>query len=75
MSEDLLDFFALIAFGSARAVKKRFGTTPSMRDRLAAASELANRLHGRPVQAIDIDDERPAAPVFVLPEGTSVAMK
>jgi hypothetical protein len=58
------------AFGLARAVKKRCGVTLQMQDRLAAAAELANRLHGRPIQAIDIDDEELlTVPVYILPEG------
>jgi hypothetical protein len=32
-----------------------------MQDRLAAAAELADRLHGKPIQAIDIDDDCGAA--------------
>jgi hypothetical protein len=34
---------------------------------LAATSEIADRLHGKPVQAIDIDDERPQVPCFIMP--------
>jgi hypothetical protein len=46
-----------------------------MQDRLAAAAELADRLHAKPVQAVDIADERPTVPVFLLPEGARVATK
>jgi hypothetical protein len=51
----------------AAAVKKRFGMTPRMQDRLAAAAQLADRLHGRPIQAIDVDDGRPDVPCFIMP--------
>ena len=74
-SADVVDFWVLIAFGLPSAVKKRYGVTPQMRDRLAAASELADRLHGKPIQAVDIDDERPSAPCFIMPEGTRIAIK
>ena len=46
-----------------------------MQDRLAAAAELADRLHGKPIQAIDIDDERPNVPVFIMPEDAHIAIK
>lgn len=74
-SADLVDFWVLVALGSATAVKRRFGVTPRMQDRLAAAAELADRLHGKPIQAIDIDDERPNVPCFIMPEGTAIAIK
>ena len=48
-STEIVDFWVLVAFGSAAAVKKRFGVIPRMQDRLAAAVEPADRLHGRPV--------------------------
>jgi hypothetical protein len=64
-----------VAFGSPRAVRKRYVVEPRMQDRLAAASELADRLHGKPVQAIDIDDDRPSVPCFIMPEGTKIAIK
>ena len=70
-----MDFWSTVAFGSASAVKKRFGVRPRIQDRLAAASELADRLHGRPTQVADVDDERPAVPVYLLPEGARVATK
>jgi len=37
--------------------------------------KLADRLHGKPIQAIDIDDERPNVPVFIMPEDTHIAIK
>jgi hypothetical protein len=37
----------LVAFGSSAAVKKRFGVTPRMRDRLAVDAELADRVGER----------------------------
>jgi hypothetical protein len=46
-----------------------------MQDRLAAAAELADRLHGRAVQAIDVDDGRPDVPVYLLPPGARVGTK
>jgi hypothetical protein len=75
VSSDLVDFWSLVAFGSAAAVKTRFGVTPRMQDRLAAAAELADRLQGRAVQAIDVDDGRPDVPVYLLPPGARVATK
>jgi hypothetical protein len=36
---------------------------------------LADRLYGKPIQAIDIDDERPSVPVFIMPEDTHIAIK
>jgi hypothetical protein len=42
---------------------------------LAAASEIADRLHGKPVQAVDIDDERPNVPVFIMPQDAHIAIK
>jgi hypothetical protein len=74
-STEIVDFWVLVAFGSSAAVKKRFGVTPRMRDRLAAAAELADRLHGRAVQAIDVDDGRPDVPYFIMPPGTEIAIK
>ena len=74
VSNDLVDFWWLVAFGSAAAVKTRFGVTPRIQDRLAAAAELADRLHGRAVQA-HVDESRPYVPVYILPEGTRVATK
>jgi hypothetical protein len=56
-------------------VKKQYGVTPRMQDRLPAASELADPLHGKPVQAIDIDDERPNVPVFIMPQDAHIAIK
>ncbi len=46
-STEIVDFWVLVAFGSATAAEKRLGVTPRMQDRLAAAAELADRLHGR----------------------------
>src|SRR5262245_50920827 len=40
-----------------------------MQDRLAAAVELANRLHGRPIQAIDIGRRRTADRAGLHPGG------
>jgi hypothetical protein len=74
-STELVDFWFLVAFGSATAVEKRFGVTPRLQDRLAVAAQLADRLHGRAIQAVDIDDGRPEVPVFLLPPGARVATK
>lgn len=68
-SEDLADFWALIAFGSSTAIKRKYGVAPRLQDRLAAAAEIADRVHGRAVQAIEIDD-RPQCPAFALPPDT-----
>jgi len=74
VSADLVEFWSLVAFGSATAVQKRFGVKPRIQDRLAAASELVDRLHGRAVQAVEID-ERPQVPCFILPDGSGIAIK
>ena len=73
-SADIMDFRILVAFGSAAVVKERYGVEPRMHDRLAAASELADRLYGKPVQAVDIDDERRDVPVFIMPPDTHIAI-
>jgi hypothetical protein len=67
-SADLVQLWRLIAFGAVSAVQKRYGVKPRLQDRLAAAAELADRLQGRAVQAIEVDD-RPMVPAFALPEG------
>jgi hypothetical protein len=69
-SVDLVDFWTLLAFASSKAIKKRYGVAPRLADRLEAACQLADRLHGRAVQAVEIDD-RPHVPAFTLPEGTT----
>jgi hypothetical protein len=46
-SKDLVAFWALVAFGTPANIKRKFGVAAKMRDRLAAAGELADRLHGR----------------------------
>jgi hypothetical protein len=74
-SADLVDFWTLVAFGSVTAVQKRYGVKPRIQDRLAAASELADRLHGRAVQAMEIDDGRPDVPCFIMPPGTHIAIE
>ena len=66
---DLVDFWSTVAFASASAVKKRFGVRPRMQDRLAAASELADRLHERPTQVADVDNERLAVPSLLAAGG------
>lgn len=68
-SEDLIAFWSTIAFSSSAAIKRRYGVAPRLQDRLAAAAELADRLHGRPVQSIEIEDDRPLVPAFALPPG------
>jgi hypothetical protein len=73
-SADLVDFWTLVAFGSVTAVQKRYGVKPRIQDRLAAASELADRLHGRAVQAMEIDTVEPV-PCFIMPPGTRIAVE
>jgi hypothetical protein len=73
-SADLAQFWTLVAFGSVTAIQKRYGVKPHLRDRLAAAAELADRLHGRAVQAMEFDSVE-AVPCFILPEGTKVAIE
>lgn len=68
-SEDLADFWSLIAFGSSAAIKRKFGVTPRLQDRLAAAAEIADRVHGRSVQSFEIDSF-PDVPAFALPADT-----
>jgi hypothetical protein len=74
-STEIVDFWLLVAFGSATAVRRRFGVKPRMQDRLAAAAELADRLHGRAVQAVEIDDDRPDVPCFIMPPGSEIAIR
>ena len=71
---DLVELWSVVAFGSATAVQKRYGLRPRIQDRMAAASELADRLHGRALQAVEID-ERPQVPCFIMPAGTEIAIK
>jgi hypothetical protein len=73
-SEDLVEFWTLVAFGSPAAIQKKYGVKPTMRDRFAAVAELADRLHGRPVQAMEFDAVE-EVPCFILPEGTKVAIE
>jgi hypothetical protein len=73
-STELVDFWRLVAFGSVTAVQKRYGVKPRLQDRLTAAAELADRLHGRAIQAIEIDD-RPDVPCFLMPPGSRIATK
>ena len=74
VSADLVELWSVVAFGSATAVQKRYGVRPRIQDRLAAASELADRLHGRAVQAVEID-ERPQVPCFIMPPGTEITIQ
>jgi len=69
VSEDLVTFWTSIAVGSATAVKQRYGFAPRLSAPLAGVAALADRLHGRPVLAEEVDD-RPMAPAFTLPAGT-----
>ena len=69
-SADLVKFWTLVAFGSMTAVLRKYGAKPRLQDRLSAAAELADRLHGRAIQALEIDD-RPHVPAFMLPPGTT----
>jgi len=45
-----------------------------IQDRLDAASELADRLHGRAVPAVEFDAVEPG-PMFIMPPGTKIAIK
>jgi hypothetical protein len=47
---------------------------PRIQDRLAAASALADRLHGRAVQTMEIDPVEPV-PCFLMPPGTRIAVE
>lgn len=69
VSEDLTKFWLALVRDKASTIKKKYGANPTLYDRRAAATELADRVHGRPVQAIEID-ERPDVPAFVLPAET-----
>lgn len=53
-SKDLVALWALIAFGAKSTIKKKYGLEPDLRDRMEAARELANRLHGKPMQTHEI---------------------
>jgi hypothetical protein len=71
---DLVELWRVVAFGSATAVLKRYGVKPRIQDRLEAASELADRLHGRAVPAMEFDAVEPG-PMFIMPPGTEIAIK
>jgi hypothetical protein len=75
VSKELCEFWLLIAFGSAADVQRRFGVKPRLQDRMAAASELANRLHGKPVSVLEHESEADGhVPAFILPPGTQMAI-
>lgn len=55
----LVEAWAAIAFGSTHEVKRVFGATlkPTVRDRLMALEQLADRGFGKAVQSIAMDEE------------------
>jgi len=71
VSEDLVKLWSDIAFGAPAYIRRKYGVVPRVTDRLAAAAAIADRLHGRPSVAIEVDPQ-PHMPAFILPEGTSV---
>lgn len=72
VSADLVRFWLLIAFGTATEVQRRCGVRPRLQDRFYAASELADRLHGRPAPTVEIEEHEPDVPAFILPPGSKV---
>src|SRR5690242_7060185 len=75
VSADLVDFWTLVAFGSAAAIQKKYGVKPRMQDRLAAASELADRLHGRSIPTTEMIEPEIDVPTFIFPPGTRIAIE
>jgi hypothetical protein len=71
-SEDLVALWTLVAFGSASAIRRQYGVTPRLKDRLAAAAAVADRLHGRAVPAQGADERADVFETFIMPEGTHV---
>lgn len=72
-SADLVDFWATVAFSSPAVVQRKYGAKPRLQDRLAAAAQLADRLHGRPAPTLELEPEpREMGPVFVFPPGTHI---
>jgi hypothetical protein len=65
----IAEAFAVIAFGTAGQRRQFFGEPLKVtaRDRIAALIELRDSGPGRPTQTIN--DDRPYAPIFALPEG------
>jgi hypothetical protein len=44
-------------------------------DLCSAAAELADRLHGRAVQAVEMEDDRQDVPCFIMPPGSRIAVE
>ena len=74
-SADLVEFWSFVAFGTSTAIQKRYGVKPRIQDRLAAASQLADRLHGRAIPAVEEVDPIESVPTFALPADADVATK
>jgi hypothetical protein len=72
-SADLVELWTTVAFGSAAVVQRKYGVKPRLQDRLAAAAQLADRLHGRPTPTLELEPEPPApGPLFIFPPGTHI---
>ncbi len=48
--QKLIDFWKLLAFGTAEDIEKAYGEKPKLRDRQAAADSLADRGYGKVIQ-------------------------
>lgn len=66
--QKLIDFWKLLAFGTAEDIEKAYGEKPKLRDRQAAADSLADRGYGKVIQ---IEFEGGWQPLFALPSGVS----
>lgn len=52
-SQELIEFWRLVAFGTLKDIEAKLGVAPKLKDRIACAGALADRLHGRPLQAVE----------------------
>lgn len=51
---DLVESWRLIAFGTQKQIEAKYGAKATMRERLLAMQELADRGFGRPVQSVEM---------------------
>jgi hypothetical protein len=65
----MVDLWLLVAFGSAAAVERRDTR------HAGSAGGGTGDLHGRPIQAADIEDARPDGPVLLTSPGTKIAIE
>jgi hypothetical protein len=73
-SDDFVALWTLIAFGSASAIRRQYGVSPRLKDRLAAAAAEADRLHRRAVPAQGADERPDVFDTFIMPADAHVAV-